>query len=215
MVWDVIKEVKSVFTGEMSIPTAPGRRERKRQQVSDDLYRHALALFVSQGFEATTMDKIADAADVARGTVFNHYPQKVAFLEEWGRRRRAEVDRILTDEDARALSTPEQLSHYLREMGRLNADSRTETVTLMDASVRFGTLLRAPALDVELANVVRQGQQLGELRPEADASQVGSLLAAGYVAAVLRWIDVEPAPYDLLAYLESMLDLVLRGLLPR
>jgi len=82
----------------------------------------------------------------------------------------------------------------------------------MDASVRFGGLLRNPALDVGLSAVVRRGQEEGELRPETDAAQVGALLAAGYFATVLRWISADPAPFELAAALEEMLDIVLRGL---
>ncbi|MGH1554128.1 TetR/AcrR family transcriptional regulator [Streptomyces sp. L7] len=68
--------------------SALGRRERKRRQVRDQLYAAALDLFVSQGYETTTMEQIAETADVARATVFNHFSQKVGFLEEWGARRR-------------------------------------------------------------------------------------------------------------------------------
>lgn len=41
------------------------------------------------------MDQIAERADVARATVFNHFSQKVGFLEERGARRRARVSEIL------------------------------------------------------------------------------------------------------------------------
>lgn len=190
------------------------RRDRRREEVRDGLYRAAVELYVERGFEATTMHDIAERADVARATVFNHYPQKVAFLEEWGRRRRGQVAAVLAAAHAEELPAAEQLGRYLQEMGRLNTDSRGETRVLMDASVRFGGLLRNPALDVELTAVVRRGQERGELRPDIDPGQVGALLAAGYFAAVLRWISADPAPFALADELARMLDIVLRGLLP-
>jgi AcrR family transcriptional regulator len=33
------------------------------------------------------MDDIAERADVARATVFNHFPRKAAFIDEWTARR--------------------------------------------------------------------------------------------------------------------------------
>jgi AcrR family transcriptional regulator len=192
--------------------TEPGRRERKRLEVRDRLYVSAVDLFVSQGFEATTMDQIAEHADVARATVFNYFPQKVSFLEEWGKRRRAKVDQILTAALARDLPAAEQLRGYLREIARLNVESRRETMTLMEASLRFGGLLRTPALDTELTEVIRRGQHTGDLWPDMAAEQAGTLLAAGYFSAVLRWINTEPAPFDLTDYLDTMLDLALHGL---
>jgi hypothetical protein len=147
--------------------------------------------------------------------VFNHYPQKVAFLEEWGRRRRADVARTLAVAHVADLPAADQLGRYLHEMALVNTRSRQESVVLMDASVRFGGLLRDPALGVELAAVVRRGQESGELRAELDAEQVGALLEAGYFAAVLRWISVEPAPFELAGALQHTLDIVLRGIFAR
>ena len=179
------------------------------------MYRAAVELYLERGFEATTMNDIADRADVARATVFNHYPQKVAFLEEWGRRRRALVAETLATADVADLPATEQLGRYLHEMAMLNTRSRRESVVLMDASVRFGGLMRNPALGAQLATVVRSGQERGELRPEPDADQVGALLEAGYFAAVLRWISSEPAPFELVGALQDTLDVVLHGLIAR
>lgn len=121
-----------------------GRRERKRQQVRDQLYGAAVGLFVAQGYEATTMEQIAESADVARATVFNHFSQKVGFLEEWGVRRRARVAAILGQEHAEDLPVGDRLRRYLGEMADLNVASRAETTVLMDASARFGRLLQDP-----------------------------------------------------------------------
>jgi AcrR family transcriptional regulator len=186
------------------------RRGRKRKDVSDRLYEAALTLFVDQGFDATTMDEIAERADVARATVFNHYPQKAEFLEEWGRRRRDRVAAILADEDAEDLPAAEQLRHYLHQMAKLNVTGRRETVALMDAALRFASPLRGPALEVELTEVVRRGQARGELRDDADA-----VLAAGYFTTVLRWTGEDPAPFNLTERLDELAGLIFAGLVPR
>jgi len=56
-------------------PASPvtDRRVRRRQEVRRRVYRAAVELFVERGFDATTMDDIAERADVARATVFNHF----------------------------------------------------------------------------------------------------------------------------------------------
>ncbi|WP_217567224.1 TetR/AcrR family transcriptional regulator [Streptomyces sp. GbtcB7] len=192
---------------------APGRRERKRRQVHDKLYEAAVGLFVAQGFEATTMEEIADTADVARATVFNHFSQKVGFLEEWGARRRSRVAAILGQEHAEDLPVGERLRRYLREMGELNVASRAETTVLMGASARFGRLLQDPSLEIELTKIAEEGQRRGEIRPEVAADQAGTLLAACYFSTVLRWIREEPPPFDLTGRLDAALDIILLGIL--
>jgi len=191
------------------------RRGRKRQDVSDRLFEAALALFVDQGFDATTMDDIAERADVARATVFNHYPQKAEFLEEWGRRRRIRVAAVLADGHAEELPAAEQMRRYLHEMAELNTTARRETVALMDAALRFASPLRGPALEIELTEVIRRGQDRGEFRSDTDAVLAGQVLAAGYFATVLRWIGEDPAPFDLTRRLDELAALIFAGLLPR
>lgn len=82
-------------------------------------------------------------------------------------------------------------------MADLNVASRAETTVLMDASARYGRLLQDPSLEIELARIVDQGRQRGEIRAGIDCDQVGQLLAACYFSTILRWIREEPAPFDL------------------
>ncbi|MFJ9626217.1 TetR/AcrR family transcriptional regulator [Streptomyces sp. NPDC101175] len=190
-----------------------GRQERRRRKLHDHLYDTAVGLFVAHGFEATTMEQIAEAADVARATVFNHYAQKIGFLEEWGTRRRARVAGILGAQHAEDLPVDDRLRRYLEEMADLNIGSRAETSVLMDASARYGRLLQDPSLEVELARIVEEGLSRGEIRAGVDCGQAGELLAMCYFSTVLRWVREEPAPFDLQARLRGALDIVLTGLL--
>lgn len=158
------------------------------------------------------MDAIGERADVARATVFNHYPQKVSFLEEWGRRRRSHVLRVLSAGHVDQEPVEVQLRRYLRELAQLNIVTRDQTLVLMNASWRFGAVLQDPALGNELAQIVQTGVARGEVRA-TDPAETGVLLAAGYFSTVLRWISADPEPFSLPAHIDNVLDIVLRGIL--
>ena len=201
--------------GTGALRSETGRRARRREELRDRVYEAAIASFVEQGFATTTMDAIAERADVARGTVFNHFPQKVAFLEEWGRRRRAHVARTVEADRQEDGSAAAQLRHYLCEMAMLNVKSREQTIVLMDAAARFGALLRDTSLAAALAELVNLGQQRDEFRSNVAPEQVGALLSSVYFSTILRWIADDPPPFDLGSQLEAMLNIVLEGLLTR
>jgi AcrR family transcriptional regulator len=55
---------------------ASERRTRKRLRTRQAISDVATRLFFERGFDQVTIDEIADAADVGRMTVFNHFPRK-------------------------------------------------------------------------------------------------------------------------------------------
>jgi TetR/AcrR family transcriptional regulator, cholesterol catabolism regulator len=59
-----------------------GRRERKREAIHQRLLDISEKLFRERGLTRTTVDDIAEAADVARQTFFNHFPYKEALALE-------------------------------------------------------------------------------------------------------------------------------------
>lgn len=98
----------------------------------------ALEQFLDEGFEAASMDAIAAAAQVSKGTLYARYPAKEPLfravleseLEEWSRRASAR-DHLLTDE----------IEVRLRHHARTFADVFTwpefqRIATLMDASAK-------------------------------------------------------------------------------
>ncbi|MCA2277054.1 TetR family transcriptional regulator [Mycobacterium intracellulare] len=57
---------------------AEGLRQRKRQRTRETIVREALRLFHERGFDATTINDIANNAEIARRTFFTYFPAKEA-----------------------------------------------------------------------------------------------------------------------------------------
>src|SRR5258708_31974463 len=63
-------------SGRSSFMTVAGLRERKKQKTKAAIQRAALRLFKRQGYEETTVEQIAAAADISESTFFNYFPSK-------------------------------------------------------------------------------------------------------------------------------------------
>ena len=55
---------------------SPGLRERKKQKTRWAIQEHALRLFAQQGYEATTVEQIAEAAEISPSTFFRYFKTK-------------------------------------------------------------------------------------------------------------------------------------------
>jgi AcrR family transcriptional regulator len=57
-----------------------GLRERKRRETNQRISQAALKLFADNGYEATTLDAIAEAAGISRRTFFHYFASKDEIL---------------------------------------------------------------------------------------------------------------------------------------
>lgn len=58
----------------------PGRRERKKEETKGNIINCAVALFKEKGYHKTSMDEIAETADVSKPTLYNYFPDKGSIL---------------------------------------------------------------------------------------------------------------------------------------
>src|SRR5512133_771333 len=58
----------------------PGRRDANREERLKRIVEAALALFAEKGFEATTLECIAERAKLGTGTLYNYFPSKGELL---------------------------------------------------------------------------------------------------------------------------------------
>lgn len=170
---------------------APRLTDRKRNAIIDA----AAAQFRAHGFEATSMDKIAAAAEVSKRTVYNHFPSKEELF--------AETIVQLFERSAAALDLAYRSDVGLRE--QLTALVRLKLRTLEDrdfldlARVAISEAIHAPerALPVfarlnereeGVTSWIRAAQADGRLKP-GDPAFAATMLQ-GQIKAFAFWPQV-------------------------
>jgi AcrR family transcriptional regulator len=195
------------------------RRERKQRATREGLLAAALRLFAEHGYEHTSVDDIADRADVSRATVFNYFPRKEEFLLAWARRRRAVIADLLDREQADSVDVWDRLRHaFMSLCDNLEADTAGNQA-LTRAWVQAGgpLLPDASATAKIFTDTLRHAQSRGQLRSGVDVDAAGQVLLDAYLGALVRWAahgDQDPSAPSLRDQLGTLLDLIVNGLRP-
>lgn len=199
--------------------TGLSRRERKKEETRERIFRAAVDLFRRKGFEATTVDEITEKADVAKGTFFNYFPRKEAVLgylaEVRMQKALAGAELILA---GRKPARQKLLALYLDVASGYEQDRDVSWFLLMESIQRDFAI----AHDVhhrwhELAvNLIGRGQQSGEFRVGVDPRRVELVLHSVLMGTLFMWLrcpELLPGGSDLKREIRERFDLVFRGLL--
>jgi AcrR family transcriptional regulator len=171
--------------------TPPDRRTRKRLATRQAISDAATRLFIERGFDHVTVDEIAEAADVGRMTVFNHFSRKEDMffdLDESGREELREALRQ-RDPNVAPIEALRLLAH------RIVAEQRPY-IQFFDGSPKFVETIensetlkaRARAIRDELSKIVQAelAETVGRDESDPDAQLAANLLLAAWTVAYLQ-----------------------------
>ncbi|MBV8464627.1 MAG: TetR/AcrR family transcriptional regulator [Burkholderiales bacterium] len=152
--------------------TAPRLTDRKREAI----VQAAIAEFRQNGFETTSMDRIADTACVSKRTVYNHFPSKDELFAEilqqlWQRSGQEDELHFAPDVPLRT-QLLSMLGHKLQVMSDDNFLDLARIVvaaTIHSPERAQGMIARIAEKESSMVRWIEQAQAAGLLRP-ADAS---------------------------------------------
>lgn len=174
---------------------APGRRARKKARTRREIFDAAMALFERQGFDAVTVEQICQAADVARGTFFLHFPAKSALLPEWNCQLASELRARLAEPRGSAAAEYRMLVDHVGQRWLRHADMLG---AMLCAFLTGGDAARGEEDDLRalVEEIVRRGQERGEFRhnvsPRLAATALLTTAAAILAGAVFREGEASP-----------------------
>lgn len=199
------------------IEPAIGRRERKKLDVHRRIRRAAAQLFHEKGYEATTVEEIAERADVAKGTFFNYFPRKDALLEALAVDMLEELLAELGPVDGWQGTAREQLLHLFLEVGELAArDPALSKVMIIENMRNWWLHTEEEPIEQEFRGLMRavltRGQARGEISPEIDLEAGAKLLDAAYVTTMVEWLRAGAPSEVYRDELTAKFDIIFRGL---
>jgi AcrR family transcriptional regulator len=191
-------------------------RERRRLRTRRTIQAHALRLFADKGFQATTIEDIAAAAEMAPRTFFRYFPTKeeVVFWAEFPPMLAGFVAARPDDEPAL-----EALHHGIVDGLAAVWDQDEERERMLE---RLRLAFRTPALHprmrqqqahwaAELTEIL--ADRLGERPDNLEVRIIAAAVAAAVWVAAEEWQAQDHGDGELGALIDQALSTVLNGAL--
>jgi AcrR family transcriptional regulator len=209
-----------------SVYGSPPLRSQKKQRRRERIVEAAVEAFNRKGFSATTMQQIAEVADLAVGTLYNYFPSKNDLLVGIIEGQMEEIRRIDVRELVRRLQNAGSgsevaswiLSTVIRKSFVLSKQNWREVFGAMVAS--RSELDRMVELDFEaiglLAVLLRNMQKRGLVRKNLSADAAAMNLYSVAVVQFMAYAFVAGVgEEDLVMNLQQQIELAFSGLAPR
>jgi AcrR family transcriptional regulator len=191
------------------------RRERKKEETRERIFKAACKLFRVKGFEATTIDEIAEKADVAKGTFFNYFPRKEAVLgflsEMWIEEAEHRAEAIIADQGPSSTKIRDMFVDFA---GFYEDDPQLAEHIVAESARRFqdgcdDICRRWDELGVRL---IRHLQDSGEVRSDVSPQRAHEILGAVYHDTLMRWASADEKPFPLKDELRTRITIAIEGL---
>jgi AcrR family transcriptional regulator len=176
------------------------RRERKKAASRARIVQCAVELFAQRGIEAVTVEEIAAAADLGKGTIYNYFRTKedivVAFMADFEEQVQARVRELELSERP----VQEILLEFVRIQASMKARHHAfvrvffaqmflNTETFLPYMARIHAMTMPP-----LQNVLSALQKRGELRKDVDVVEIAGAFTNLHFGLAALW-TIEGPPF--------------------
>jgi TetR/AcrR family transcriptional regulator len=195
----------------------PERKEREKEHRREEIINAAQKVFFEKGLQVATMDEIADAAELSKGTLYLYYKSK----EDLYLGVMVRGMEILYEMFMKTVNTPEPTIHRLKNL----ADAYYEFFKHQRNYFRMFYFFQNPQFHKQVSDemmktcnsenqkvwrvvidLIQQGMTEGQIRSDIDPVEIAVILWAGANAIMMR-MDTQ------LDYFKAELGVDLEGVL--
>ncbi|KJS66298.1 MAG: hypothetical protein JL50_12430 [Peptococcaceae bacterium BICA1-7] len=196
------------------------RWDRKKELTRTKIIDITISLIEKQGFEQTSMEQIAEEADLAKGTLYNYFPNKGAVLAAYAQRTVHNYEPVwqkIIDSNPDTRSRFEALLEFCYEWLLHNKNSfKIYLISRLHDKVSLWSDPEDQRSGIQgvYESIIRRGQEEGEIRKDITAEAMAALFHSNMAAVIMGWL-MQGESFPIRLALTNTIDLFLSGSLKR
>lgn len=172
-------------------------KAEQREASTKILLEAALKLFVSQGFEQTTVDQVADRTSLSKGSVYFYFASKEGLLEKlFDEIEDVVIGRMLMTLSMSGPNARDKIAAFINGQAELGVSDPDHVLLLILVSLEFqgkgGPIEKRARRIYErmyraLEEVVAMGRKAGEFRTDLPLKEQVAIIVASHDGTFLEW----------------------------
>lgn len=178
-----------------------GRRENKKDLTRQQMLTAASDLFVQKGYDSTSVEDIAELANVSKGTFYNHFETKEALVIELRRSMLAGtveqtydllgqgqppitvLEKLLLERAAFTQKEPELAKVFFMQRIQVILFKDEDLIVRPDAEGNRALLFRTAIYEL-----VCEAQKRGQIRADQSPAEITRMITACFLHAQGSWL---------------------------
>jgi len=195
-----------------------GRRERKKQETRANILKSAKTLFLKKGYYQTTVEDIAELADVSKPTLFNYFTSKSSLLTFMAQEIEEDLQITLHDICAEHKATQERLVAFYEQVGQFISGNRDFAKAMLIEGLSnivkpgSGQLTSVERLKNSLRALLADGIMRGDVSTDHEIDLLLQMIVSMHNSVLLSWLSDESYPLE--ANLQKTAMFVSHAILP-
>lgn len=177
--------------GMLTVRETESRGARKYRETRKRILEAAQELFTERGIDEVTVEEIAQKADFARGTVFNHFTNKESLCQALGELQSERLVEAVKKGRVSGPTAGEKIGQALRVLAELpgkNPGSCRAMLTRALAAAPQGEIPEHRKRIFELlTGWAAEGQETGEFRKDLQPCELACFIMGVQLQATLVW----------------------------
>jgi AcrR family transcriptional regulator len=196
-----------------------GLREKKKARTKEEIFQVAIELFADKGYTQTTIEEIAEKAEVGVGTVYNYYGSKMGLLTEISAKITSEALEKGAAILERTEGSPEELISdlllvYMSQIFYFNPDLVRQSMVaafLEPESIGVAFAKDDYRLMGQLGELLKCLQERGMIDEDLPVEKSVLVLYSSLTLLVMAYIQKEIKKDEIKATIRDFVDLIFRS----
>lgn len=193
-----------------------GIREKKKRKTRQAILQSAVNLFRDKGFEQTSVEELARASGIGKGTIYGYFQTKSDILKALCEDKLERLHKKLaTDADEGNPVLQQIVRFYMSEFGLIAQDPEFARLFMQQTTFPPDAHMEKHLANEEICSLVAKARERGELRNDIDLLSIIGHFYGLYLLLISAWFNGRVKTEKAETALETLFRQALEGMQPR